>query len=131
MVDIDKCISQPCVNGGTCINEENSYRCNCVSGYEGLNCEQGSHNLRNLNVIVCSCLELWLQSRCTIADILLILVFLKEVKECLSAPCQNGATCVDEINGYVCHCASGYTGTYCQTGKCFDLAFVVNTAVLG
>ena len=31
--------------------------------------------------------------------------------ECSSNPCQNGATCKDEINKYTCECKPGYTGT--------------------
>ena len=33
------CIPNPCKNGGTCIPEENGYRCTCLSNYEGNNCE--------------------------------------------------------------------------------------------
>ncbi|XP_078667508.1 uncharacterized protein LOC144909321 [Branchiostoma floridae x Branchiostoma belcheri] len=36
--------------------------------------------------------------------------------ECLSsAPCQNQATCQDQINGFICQCAPGYAGTHCET----------------
>ena len=35
--------------------------------------------------------------------------------ECASNPCQNGATCRDEVNGYSCTCAGGYTEIHCQT----------------
>ena len=34
-----------------------------------------------------------------------------DVDECASAPCQNGATCTDRINGYHCSC---YTGACCS-----------------
>ena len=33
---------------------------------------------------------------------------------CTSSPCVNGA-CVSQLNGYICNCLSGYTGTNCQT----------------
>ena len=32
--------------------------------------------------------------------------------ECQSFPCQNSATCIDEINSYTCQCASGFTGEF-------------------
>ena len=36
----------------------------------------------------------------------------------LGTPCQNGAVCTDDnIGGYTCTCATGYTGTNCQFGK--------------
>lgn len=40
-----------------------------------------------------------------------------DIDECVSAPCQNGGTCVDQVNGYLCQCAPGYTDLQCQTGK--------------
>ena len=40
-----------------------------------------------------------------------------DIDECSSNPCQNGGTCVDKVNGYLCSCAHGYTGTECQNGK--------------
>ena len=32
------CYSSPCQNGGTCVDGDNSYTCNCVTGYEDSNC---------------------------------------------------------------------------------------------
>ena len=35
----------------------------------------------------------------------------------LNKPCQNGATCTnDNVGGYKCTCATGYTGTNCEYG---------------
>ena len=41
--DIDECVSIPCQNGGTCVNEQvpDLYTCQCVAGYEGVNCAAG------------------------------------------------------------------------------------------
>ena len=47
----------------------------------------------------------------------MILIFLvKDIDECAEAPCLNGATCVDQLGGYGCICADGYTGSHCGTG---------------
>ena len=37
--DIDECASNPCQNGGVCIDGINGYTCNCAPGYTGVNCE--------------------------------------------------------------------------------------------
>lgn len=37
--DIDDCMGQPCHNGGTCIDEVDSFRCFCPSGWEGELCD--------------------------------------------------------------------------------------------
>ena len=44
-VDIDECASGPCLNGGTCVDEIDSYTCNCQPGYNGTNCENGKYVL--------------------------------------------------------------------------------------
>ena len=41
LVDIDECSSDPCMNGGNCSDDVNSYICDCVPGYSGEGCEIG------------------------------------------------------------------------------------------
>ncbi|WAR08688.1 FBP1-like protein, partial [Mya arenaria] len=38
--DINECLSNLCKNGATCVDEVNSYTCQCVDGYDGTFCEQ-------------------------------------------------------------------------------------------
>uniref|UniRef100_A0A3Q3DZG9 EGF-like domain-containing protein n=1 Tax=Hippocampus comes TaxID=109280 RepID=A0A3Q3DZG9_HIPCM len=38
-VNIDECISMPCQNGGTCIDEADQYHCVCPNGFFGPDCE--------------------------------------------------------------------------------------------
>lgn len=40
-MDKDECLDLPCLNGGTCINQEPRfrYRCDCPDGFWGENCE--------------------------------------------------------------------------------------------
>ncbi|CAB1460177.1 unnamed protein product, partial [Pleuronectes platessa] len=40
---IDDCQSNPCQNGGTCIDEINSFVCLCLPSYGGATCEKGNH----------------------------------------------------------------------------------------
>jgi hypothetical protein len=35
----DACSSQPCLNGGGCLNTDYSYHCQCTPGFDGKNCE--------------------------------------------------------------------------------------------
>ena len=44
-------------------------------------------------------------------------LFFIDINECASSPCQNGGTCVDQVNQYTCQCAAGYSGTTCATSK--------------
>lgn len=35
----DICASQPCLNGGQCLQIDSSFQCQCAPGFDGLNCE--------------------------------------------------------------------------------------------
>lgn len=50
-VDLDECESNPCLNGGTCVNRSNSYFCECVSDFSGENCQ----NTVSQNLCFSSC----------------------------------------------------------------------------
>ena len=38
-LDIDECSSDPCMNGGSCFDLINGYRCTCDAGWTGTNCD--------------------------------------------------------------------------------------------
>ena len=40
-----------------------------------------------------------------------------DIDECASSPCQNGGTCIDDLNAYTCNCIPGYEGDNCEIGK--------------
>ena len=44
-LDIDECASDPCQNGGTCVDKINRYNCECEDGYTGTNCETGQYSI--------------------------------------------------------------------------------------
>ncbi|XP_064930273.1 sushi, nidogen and EGF-like domain-containing protein 1 isoform X26 [Columba livia] len=52
----------------------------------------------------CSCLAGFTGKRCHI-----------DVDECLSHPCQNGATCLNGAGSFSCRCLPGFRGTSCES----------------
>ena len=42
-LDIDDCQSEPCQNNGTCHDLVNDYRCDCVAGFNGTNCDNSTY----------------------------------------------------------------------------------------
>ena len=40
-------------------------------------------------------------------------IIFADINECSSVPCHNDGTCLDQLNGYICLCANGYSGTEC------------------
>ena len=46
-VDIKECSSNPCLNGGTCVDQVNGYLCNCQDGYQGVRCQTSKYSVIN------------------------------------------------------------------------------------
>ena len=57
----------------------------------------------------------------SILPFLIVRLFIFAVNECTSGPCQNGATCRDDFDGYICACALGYSGGLCEIGTVVQL----------
>ena len=43
-VDVDECASDPCTEGGRCVDERNGYYCECKEGYTGKFCQRRECN---------------------------------------------------------------------------------------
>lgn len=63
---VNSCASNPCLNGGTCVNGLDRYDCTCTSSFNGINCENGKRNIK---------LRLWLiiENVCQVSAVIYIL----------------------------------------------------------
>lgn len=43
--DINECASHLCENSATCVDQVNSYKCQCVAGYTGVYCETSKYGI--------------------------------------------------------------------------------------
>lgn len=64
----------------------------------------------------------WRSRWCT--SLPLFFIFLGEecdidINECDSNPCHHAGTCLDQPNGYTCHCPHGWVGANCEIRKYF------------
>ncbi|KAF5299346.1 hypothetical protein FQA39_LY02519 [Lamprigera yunnana] len=121
-----------CKNGGTCVETNGNYRCNCLQGFigkliltflnlTGPNCEQEvtvsplctPNPCMNNGVCVvntatsrtqCNCLSGFTGLQCEV-----------NINECQSNPCLNNGYCKDGNDSYNCDCSyTGYTGRNCE-----------------
>ena len=114
---INKCLTNPCKNQGTCIGgDDNSFTCKCPDNWQGNTCEvdvnecQGNSPCLNggtcrnsAGSYDCDCLLAYTGKHCTI-----------EVRSCSLRPCKNDGECIDLENGYECRCGFGYRGKNCD-----------------
>ncbi|XP_070568184.1 putative neural-cadherin 2 [Ptychodera flava] len=116
---IDECDKDnQCLNGGTCVDQVGSFKCDCTPEYMGdicqfkrvchwdNPCKNGSTCMdREPNDYRCTCGHGWMGSTC------------EEVNACEQDdnPCHNGGDCESTgDNEYICHCAYGYKGDNCE-----------------
>ncbi|KAF4792541.1 Protein jagged-2 [Turdus rufiventris] len=120
LVDIDECASNPCAQGGTCIDGVNAFECICPQQWIGATCQLdanecegkpcvNAYSCKNLiGGYYCDCIPGWTGVNCHI-----------NINDC-HGQCQHGGTCKDEVNGYHCLCPRGFTGKNCEieTNEC-------------
>ena len=117
--NIDDCISSPCLNNGTCIDQVNGYQCQCLGAFNGTHCEiwndlcSTSQCLNNATCILKNDTVAGFECNCTgtgHAGPLCQFVpgFCYPVN-----PCKRGQ-CNDFGSFYNCTCSSGYEGVNCS-----------------
>ncbi|KAG7236916.1 hypothetical protein INR49_000128, partial [Caranx melampygus] len=98
------CLSNPCLNAGSCVETSQGFECRCAPGWTGPSC---SINVDECLVNPCShegtCHDLVNGFKCTYAN------------ECDGNPCVNANSCRNLIGGYFCECLPGWTGQNCDT----------------
>ncbi|XP_078685407.1 uncharacterized protein LOC144918448 isoform X13 [Branchiostoma floridae x Branchiostoma belcheri] len=112
------CVSEPCMNGATCLNITGGYQCTCPEGFAGVNCEininecasvpapckNGGICTDGIGGVICDCTGTGYEGPFCQSD----------VNECINNPCQNGGACFNRPGGFTCQCAQGWDGETCD-----------------
>ena len=108
-IDVDDCAVNPCLNGGTCYDLVNGYRCTCAPEYVGRTCSESYCDVNNPcrhgatchGAGRCLCPPGFAGADCS-------------VDQCDLLDCQNGGSCVDGS----CVCPAGVIGASCDIVQC-------------
>ncbi|KAK5851609.1 hypothetical protein PBY51_023150 [Eleginops maclovinus] len=107
----DKCLSAPCHNGATCVDNMDDYACLCAKDgvrFMGKNCDELYDACSFAPCEDCSSTPGETEYHCICPDGLAGDNCTEEVDECESNPCSEPRSlCVDQLNGYFCRCPPG------------------------
>lgn len=121
------CLSAPCLNAGTCVEDSTGFSCICADGWTGHNCAsavqrcasspcgRGSTCLEQPEGFQCVCAPGWSGRTCQL-----------DINECEAGLCVNARGCRNLIGGYLCECLPGWTGPNCDIansscqGRCLN-----------
>ena len=49
---------------------------------------------------------------------LILFYIVADINECIGVTCENGATCQNNIAGFICDCLNGFAGVFCEGKNC-------------
>ncbi|KAL0972901.1 hypothetical protein UPYG_G00196220 [Umbra pygmaea] len=109
------CLSSPCGNGATCVEDSSGFSCVCADGWTGPTClkavrqcdsspcGRGATCQEFPEGFRCLCPHGWMGRTCQI-----------DTNECETGVCIHVRTCRNLIGGYLCDCLPGWTGPSCD-----------------
>nr|XP_005024516.3 protein crumbs homolog 2 isoform X4 [Anas platyrhynchos] len=130
--NIDECESQPCQNGGHCMDLVDGFLCRCLPGYSGVECavnineceegpcKNGAVCEDGIADYTCHCAPsqdgiVWGGKNCSV-----------KLTGCQTHDCQNEALCIPtyqaESHGHLCQCQPGFSDATCSTPTTFSFA---------
>ncbi|XP_047908054.2 protein crumbs homolog 2 isoform X5 [Anser cygnoides] len=131
-MNIDECESQPCQNGGHCVDLVDGFLCHCLPGYSGVECavnineceegpcKNGAVCEDGIADYTCHCAPsqdgiVWGGKNCSV-----------KLTGCQTHDCQNEALCIPtyqaESHGHLCQCQPGFFDATCSTPTTFSFA---------
>ncbi|XP_071827126.1 uncharacterized protein [Apostichopus japonicus] len=112
------CDSQPCMNGGNCIDTSPAtFLCDCSgTGFTGVQCQTASPCTNSPCRNGGTCTVVGTGFQCTCASGFAGLTCQVTSLPCQSSPCQNGGFCTNRVlpTRFTCTCTQDFTGTFCE-----------------
>ncbi|XP_063095722.1 protein crumbs homolog 1 isoform X3 [Cavia porcellus] len=116
-LQLNACLSNPCLHGGDCEDLYSSYHCSCPSGWSGSHCELNIDECFSNPCIHGNCSDRVAAYQCRCEPGYTGVNCEAEIDNCQSHQCANGATCISDTNGYSCLCFGNFTGKFCRHSR--------------
>ncbi|KAF3847663.1 hypothetical protein F7725_020691 [Dissostichus mawsoni] len=112
------CLSSPCVNGATCVEDPTGFSCTCTDDWTGHTCAEavrqcdrspcgrGATCQEAPGGYKCLCPPGWTGRTCQL-----------DTNECEISICVHARSCRNLIGGYLCDCLPGWTGPNCDISE--------------
>ncbi|XP_048877479.1 protein crumbs homolog 2-like [Brienomyrus brachyistius] len=108
------CLSQPCLNSGTCEDRFGLFYCVCAPGWEGQYCQDNMDDCASRPCIHGTCHDLLADFECRCPPGYGGKICEKDLDDCEGHVCKNGGTCLDRANSYTCICPPDFRGPLCE-----------------
>ena len=115
--DVDNCVEINCSEHGQCVDEVDSFRCNCSTGFTGMLCEiniddclsnpcgERGQCVDGVNTFDCVCDPGFTGEVCQ-----------TNIYDCVGVNCSGNGECMDGVNSFTCQCSPGFSGPLCAEG---------------
>uniref|UniRef100_A0A8C5H0Y5 Crumbs cell polarity complex component 2 n=1 Tax=Gouania willdenowi TaxID=441366 RepID=A0A8C5H0Y5_GOUWI len=108
------CAHDPCLNGATCEDLFNAFRCVCDLGWEGKLCETDTDDCASQPCLHGTCRDFLAGFECLCHPGYGDALCDRDLNECEHHACEHGGSCKDGANAYSCVCPEDYRGPRCQ-----------------
>ena len=106
------CDSNPCMNGGTCVQQQDGFICECLLGFNQPFC---SKSIYVTDGLIYHWKDRQTDRHRTKQSVSFTEASMFSIADnCASNPCANGGACSSTPDGFTCTCPDGFTGADCS-----------------
>ncbi|XP_059483045.1 protein crumbs isoform X2 [Neocloeon triangulifer] len=137
-LEINECLSNPCLHGGQCLDLPATYSCDCTgTGFSGTKCQEDIDECVDATNLCGqgTCINLLGNFECVCTDSNFCGISCNLTNRCTETSCQNGGTCKPDCSikeDFSCTCPPEWTGPLCENsmegeseGQGVDIALII------